>query len=276
MELNIIKAIQSIRNGFFDAFFEGVTILGEEMVFILLFSIAYWCYNKRESIKFIFIFLLSTVLNLSLKEIINRDRPIGLEGVFSLREQTATGQSMPSGHTQGATTFYYYIMRYFNKKWLWIVGSIIIGLVGVSRVYLGVHWPTDVLVAIVLGIGMVYLGSWIFKEIKEYMMYVMIIVANTALILFFSEDLLTVTALVTGASIGLIVETRWVNFSEKARLKTQIIKVLIGILGVVVIKEGIKLFTPDIYLVDYIRYTLLGLWVSAGAPYFFKFLRKKA
>ncbi len=273
MELNIIKAIQSIRNGFFDVFFEGVTILGEEMVFILLFSIAYWCYNKRESIKFIFIFLLSSILNLSLKEIINRDRPIGIEGVFSLREQTATGKAMPSGHTQGATTFYYYIMKYFNRKWLWILGSIIIALVGISRIYLGVHWPTDVIVGILLGIGMVYLGLWVFKEMKEYMLYVMIIVSNLALVLFFSDDLITATAIITGACIGVMIESRWIDFTEKASFRTQIIKVLIGIIGVLVIKEGIKLITPDIYLVDYIRYTLLGLWVSAGAPYFFKYVK---
>lgn len=273
MELNIIKAIQSIRSDFFDLFFEGVTILGEELVFILIFSIAYWCYNKRDSIKFIFIFLLSTVVNGSLKELINRDRPIGLDGVFTLREHTATGQAMPSGHTQGAATFYYYLAFYFRKKWLTVVAAVLITLVAISRIYLGVHWPTDVIVGVALGIIMVHIGLWLFKDITNLTLYVLVIVTNILLVIFFSEGLLTSTSIITGASFGLMLERKYINFNEKAEVKSQIIKVIIGLVGVIVIKEGIKLFTPDIYVVDYIRYALLGLWVAAGAPYFFRWVK---
>ena len=61
----------------------------------------------------------------------------------------------------------------------------------------------------------------------------------------------------------------YIQFNEKTTLRNQVLKVVIGLLVVIILKEGIKLFTPDTHLFDYIRYSLIGLWVSAGAPYMF-------
>lgn len=271
MEINIIKAIQSIKNGFFDLFFEGITILGEELVYILIFSILYWCISKREAIKLIIIFMVSGVINNSLKELINRDRPIGIEGIISMREQTATGKSMPSGHTQLAATFYYYLIVRFKKLWITIAASILIGLIALSRVYLGVHWPSDVVVSIILAIGIVHAGLYLYNEPNKQVLVSTLVIANLLLVIFFSEDLLVATAILTGAIIGLFIEMKYVNFTEKTSLKVQILKVVIGLVGVVLIKEGLKIIVDNLTM-DYIRYTLLGIWVAAGAPYLFRFI----
>lgn len=271
MEINIIKAIQSIKNGFFDLFFEGITILGEELVYILIFSILYWCISKREAIKLIIIFMVSGVINNSLKELINRDRPIGIEGIISMREQTATGKSMPSGHTQLAATFYYYLIVRFKKLWITIAASILIGLIALSRVYLGVHWPSDVVVSIILAIGIVHAGLYLYNEPNKQVLVSTLVIANLLLVIFFSEDLLVATAILTGAIIGLFIEMKYVNFTEKTSFKVQILKVVIGLVGVVLIKEGLKIIVDNLTM-DYIRYTLLGIWVAAGAPYLFRFI----
>jgi len=248
-------------------------MLGEEMVYILIFSIAYWCFNKREAIKMILIFLLSAMVNNFLKGVIMRDRPVGVEGVFSLREETATGSSMPSGHTQLATTFYYYLILKFRKKWVTIVGSVLIVLVALSRIYLGVHWPSDVLVGIVVGIVTVHLGIVLFKGYSFKSLLITLLVSNLLLIPVITDDLVVSVALITGAIVGVIVEEKYVQFSTKTTHIRQLVKVLIGLVVVILIKEGVKIITPDIHLFDYVRYLLIGLWVSAGAPYVYKLLK---
>ncbi len=273
MEIGIIKMIQSLRSSFFDSFFEAVTMLGEEMVYILIFSVAYWCFNKREAIKMILIFLLSAMVNNFLKGVIMRDRPVGVEGVFSLREETATGSSMPSGHTQLATTFYYYLILKFKNRWVTIVGSILIVLVALSRIYLGVHWPSDVLVGIVVGIVTVHLGIVLFKGYSFKSLLITLLVSNLLLIPVITDDLVVSVALITGAIVGVIVEEKYVQFSTKTTHIRQLVKVLIGLVVVIVIKEGVKIITPDIHLFDYVRYLLIGLWVSAGAPYVYKLMK---
>ncbi len=271
MEVNIIKAIQSISSPFFDSFFEGVTILGEQLAYIVVFSILYWCWNKKEAAKLILVFLLSAIVNNGLKGIIMRERPIGYEGIFSIREHTATGSSFPSGHTQSTATFFYYIAYMLKKPWVTVISVIMICLVAFSRMYLGLHWLSDVIGSILVAIFMVRVGLMIFKTFDIKKLFIVLILVNIITILVVTEDLIVATAIITGAIIGLVIEHKYIDFSNKtAKFATQLVKVIFGLLIVMLIKEGVKLFTPDTYLFDYIRYMIIGLWVSAGAPYFFK------
>src|SRR5690554_3486361 len=100
MELDIIRAVQSIHNPFLDAFFEGITILGEEIFIVPLLLIIFWSVNKKFGEILAFTVFTSYLLNNALKEFFSFERPIGEDGIRTLRPETATGKSFPSGHTQ--------------------------------------------------------------------------------------------------------------------------------------------------------------------------------
>jgi membrane-associated phospholipid phosphatase len=102
MQLEIIKAIQSISNPFFDVFFQGITLFGEEGVAILVGASLLWCIQTRKGYEYAYMLLTGLLVNVTLKEIFDISQPIGLDGVRSLRVETATGKSFPSGHTQTA------------------------------------------------------------------------------------------------------------------------------------------------------------------------------
>lgn len=146
MELEILRNIQSIANPFLDILFQLITICGEQMVLVLIISIIYWVKDKKFGEYIAYAVLTSVLVNCVVKDIFKFKRPIGEEGIRTLREKTATGYSFPSGHTQGAGSFYGAMAIYIKKKVMYIIAIIMIILIGFSRLYLGVHYPKDVIV----------------------------------------------------------------------------------------------------------------------------------
>ena len=118
---------------------------------LIIFLLMFW----KKNLKGMALVVLSTLgsygINFLLKNIFIRTRPLK----YFLIEQG--GYSFPSGHAMVSMSFYatmtYLIMKNKdeNKKILWILSFLIIALIGFSRIYLGVHWPTDILIGYLLG-----------------------------------------------------------------------------------------------------------------------------
>lgn len=111
--------------------------------------------NKRTSIYIFINLVLSAVLNLALKQILQRPRPIGHRIIDE------KGYSLPSGHSMVSMAFYgfliYLICKNIKNKYLKIslvgVLSVLIISIGVSRIYLGVHYTSDVIAGFLVAIA---------------------------------------------------------------------------------------------------------------------------
>ena len=109
--------------------------------------------HKREAFNFIIILIMGFLINYSLKGIIQRPRP-DLSPLV-----TESYYSFPSGHAMNSTVFYltlsFYFFHFTRKKkmsfWLTVLSLIMIGLIGLSRVYLGVHFPSDIAAGYIIG-----------------------------------------------------------------------------------------------------------------------------
>lgn len=270
--MEVLKFIQQIHNPFLDQVFINITKLGEQVFLILALGIIFWCINKKAGYKIGFALLSSTLLNSTLKNIINEKRPIGAKGIRSLRTETATGSSFPSGHTQGTAAFWTGLMLWIKKLWIYILGTLVIMLVGISRMYLGVHWLQDVLVGAVLGVLWTIFTSFIFDycektEKKTYMLIIMI-PALIGLIFFRDKgDYINSLGVLLGFYIGYIIEGKYINFEVKTTIPKQIIKVVIGLAGVAIMFL-ISQHVP--YICSLFVFMLLGIWVTVGAPMIFK------
>lgn len=134
-----------------------ISFLGSKYFFgIVGLSILIYLINKRERRKARLLVLSiggSFILNAILKLIFSRTRPLN----YMLIEHG--GYSFPSGHSMVSMSFYttmtYLLLENVKDKkirtFIWIGNFVLIGLIGFSRMYLGVHWPTDIIVGYLMG-----------------------------------------------------------------------------------------------------------------------------
>lgn len=273
-EADVLRFFTRIRSPLLNKVFEVITISTESAMLLLAIAIIYWCINKNLGQKLGSVLLLSMTVNGFIKNLAKVARPFDLEGVVALRKHTATGYSFPSGHTQAATTFWSVWMMHVGKRWLYYFGTIMIALIGLSRMYLGVHWPTDVIGAIVVGMICSVVGQKLLKK-RGHPKTILFLLGGCVflwgtLFVGFDADYVKAVGGVTGFVIGTLLEERYIGFSTKASLGAQVQKVAVGILGLGIIYGGLKLIFPPYLIFSFIRYGLLAIWIVAGAPYVFK------
>ncbi len=275
-EIEIIKWLQSFRNTFFDNLFQFFTMFGEELILIAVIGFVYWSYDKKIGERLGITLFFSLIFNSLLKNIVMRPRPYQADAAITpIRLETAGGYSFPSGHTQGAATLFFGLFYFIKKQWLLILAIMISVLVALSRMYLGVHYLTDVLAGALFGIGFAYLGSRFltrsFNYVKVYLVsfgIISIVVLVLLLVRYFNElagvsvfsgdefylsvsDLIKAYGAVGGFVFGIIHEKKRVDFTNHRNFPKNIIRFLLGIGIILLVRVGLK--------------ALFGLFVTVGS-----------
>ncbi|HDE0366907.1 TPA: phosphatase PAP2 family protein [Staphylococcus aureus] len=147
----------------------GATKVGEvwAMLCISLLLVAYLMLkrHKIEALFFALTMALSGILNPALKNIFDRERPT------LLRLIDITGFSFPSGHAMGSTAYFGSCIYLLNRLNQGNSKGILIGLcaamillISISRVYLGVHYPTDIIAGIIGGVFCIILSTLLLRN----------------------------------------------------------------------------------------------------------------
>lgn len=155
---------------------KGITLFGNEVVLIagtLAFIVANWKKHRREAVVFAVVLAMTLVINLLLKEMIQRPRP-SLDPLSDLQSY-----SFPSGHAMNAFVFYALLFRFIfhftNRSELGFIlafcSIILIFLVGLSRVYLGVHYLSDVVGGFVGGFWVVITAILVERTLTFYRLF---------------------------------------------------------------------------------------------------------
>lgn len=274
MELEMIKWIQSFQSDWLDQFFIAVTMLGEEFFIIGILSFTYWCVDKHTSRYLVLILGLSVVLNGALKEIFNQSRPIGEEGIRSIYTDTAAGHSFPSGHTQTATAFFIGASTVLKNKFIQVFAGVLVILVGISRIYLGVHWPSDIAGGIIFGVLSVLIGRRIYRYCTKYRVFwpyfAILFIVLASLFIFKSSVYLKAVGVLVGYLFGYFIEENYLDFDVRAPFMIQMFKYILGLGVTGVIFIGLKTVLPEGVYWDGLRYFLTVAFIVAGAPAMFR------
>lgn len=290
--MDFLFYLESIRTPFFTKFFHLLTFFGEEVFVLFLLCSLYWCFNKKLAYRLCFSYFISGLCIQMLKVTFRVPRPWLKDPNFHPEEsalKTATGYSFPSGHTQSATSAYTSIATY-SKNWvITIISFILILGVGLSRMYLGVHTPQDVLcsffitIILTICVGIVYDHVELTKKTKKYILAGLLIFSATAILysLFLigqgivpadrGADCYKAGGAGIGFAIGWYIETTYINFDETpSSVKSGTTRLFIGVLVAIVLKIGWKNIFGASIPSDILRYCVLVLWLTVVYPFFIK------
>lgn len=146
---------EHIRNTLCDVFFKSITHLGDAGIFWILLTIVLLCFKqtRKAGIYSACGLILSLIVNnLILKNLVGRVRPYELVEGLNCIVGPAHDASFPSGHTGASFASAVSIYKQIPKKFA-IFFIVLASLIAFSRLYVGIHYPTDVLGGLVTGIG---------------------------------------------------------------------------------------------------------------------------
>lgn len=135
---------------------KALTFLGDEQFYLLILPVFLWWIDIGLGVRIGLALLLSTGINGALKLVFGLPRPYWVSGkIQALSSGTSFG--VPSGHSQNAVVLWGWLAERAKKGWLRVVLIALMALIGISRAYLGVHFPTDILAGWAIGLLILWL-----------------------------------------------------------------------------------------------------------------------
>ena len=284
-ELEFLKWLEGLRTDFLNGVFEGITFLGEETLMILLVVALWFAVDRKLAQQVFFVTVTSLSLNGIIKNFAQVPRPF-TKGISCVRLDTATGYAFPSGHTQGFATWSSFFASKFKKMWLSILVGVLIAAVACSRLYLGAHYPSDVIVGVALGVGVSVLGNYLFEKISDVKkLYLWTFLGLAPFLVYFLwvadplfADLFKTFGMIGGMVAVSFLDEKTEPLSYDVAWWKKLIRVLLGVALAVALKEAIKRLNvfevmQISLLLDAVRYFIVVMAVGYVCPVLFKKLR---
>ena len=233
MDVLILKALESIRCGFLDVFFSIFTLFGEELVVAGIIAVIYICFNKEFGERAIVTVLSASCITTAVKSGVRRLRPYAAGNVTKadnfLTADLDADMSFPSGHATASSGFFAALSIRFRKAYIIAPSAVLVFLIVLSRLYLGVHYPSDVLAGLVVGIGMAFLWALVYKGFYKARLYIYLGFAALTLIPLFipamqTKSMFEMSAIALATAIGLIVENKFIKFEDTDKWVKRIVR----------------------------------------------------
>lgn len=147
--IELIRAIQGIGT-FLLLPMQFFSFLGYDLFYLLIAPVVFWSIDAATGLRLGIFLMSSNFVNGVIKIIFHAPRPYW----YSASVKAYTPESsfgIPSGHAQNSVVFFGTLARFINRSWGWIIALLLMFFIGLSRMYLGVHFPTDVFAGWLIG-----------------------------------------------------------------------------------------------------------------------------
>ena len=275
----IMYFFSSIHSPVLDKLAQFFTILGEEYVIIAVAMLFFWCIDKKKGFASFFSMLIAlNVMNI-IKVIVRFPRPwTVLTDLDVVRKETATGWSFPSGHATMTSSFYGGLAAQFKRKHVQYICLALIVIISFLRVYLCVHWPTDVIVGVVIGLTCAILLSRyamsfqdnVYRDAKKMMFFAALMIAAGLVVAILCQsgtidndmnaDLYVGLAISGGVLFFSTLEQTTVAFKVDGSAGLKILRYIVGMIGVIGLLIGLKKVLPAGAVFRFLRYLVTGIW----------------
>ena len=281
-EVNLILFIQNSFPGFVLGFFKIIADVVSKNVLAFIFISIYLAYNKEWG-KFTLLSLgVAGVCCDFVKVTVARLRPYAVvDKIKCIHANVANqdplnfkiqGYSFPSGHTMMATNLFLAIPIYIRNILYVSIGLIGVLIVALSRVGLGVHFPTDTIAGFIIALMIILILSRIFDRVENRLYIYLGIIALSLVGIVFCPVIsyIKYVALASGISFGFLVEEKYVNFENPKSRRDAIVRFVGAIILFVLLFVLIPKFAGNSDLFDCIKYSLFTFIILAIYPLVFK------
>lgn len=264
-----------------DTLFIVLTNLGGEIFFLGLLPFVYWCIDRRTGTRLAVLYFISVAANSLLKLLVNAPRPFRYDPRVRVLYELETG-GLPSGHTQSTTVIWLYLALRYRRAWLWALAAALLILVPLSRLYLGLHFPTDLVGGYLIGLLLLWL-FWRWQDAGERWLaslpwagQLLLVLIPALLVVFvlpgWDQDAVAGAGALFGLGAGIAFERRYVGFETDGSWRVRALRFLLAALVLGVIYLGLRSLFAGLEpapLWRFVRYGLVGGWATFGAPWLF-------
>lgn len=291
--LDFIRAVQTIASPPLTVFMKIITSFGGEPMYMALLPLFFWCVDEKKGLHLGFTVLISAWINMALKYLLDQPRPFfeGYDPSVGMISERMGG--LPSGHAQNTLVMFFLLAFWIKKNWAYVSAAVLCLLISFSRIYLGVHFPTDIIAGWILGGIVLCVYKFFIDKIEVFFakggyragMIASALVSFLLILYLPSRSLLMPGGVLFGFGIGYCLNRIYVGFTTNSFLgRTGVLKYLtictrmvLGIAGFLLIFVGadslIPQDSPNQRLFIFMQLALTGLWVSVAAPWLFIKLR---
>ncbi|MHA1906273.1 MAG: phosphatase PAP2 family protein [Candidatus Thorarchaeota archaeon] len=242
--------------------FRLITELGSEIIYIGMILIGFWTIKKREVIVLTFVMMATIVVNFWMKTLIANPRPD--QSYWYTTDIDTPNYSTPSGHSQYSATFYSWLSLKVKTWWMLVVSITVTFLIGLSRIYLGVHYLGDVLLGWGMGIALAVVIFLFYQSIEEMLSklreefaYIGLFLVGLVLLIIqvvafptlpYGDNFGAYGGMIMGLAIGLPLEKRYVGFEishERSQIGKLVARAVIGLVIVIALLLGLGLVLPS-------------------------------
>lgn len=288
--MEFLHFLSQFRTDGGDILFQLITYTAQELFVVGIICWLFWCSNKRLAYTLGFSYFTSGLLVQGLKITFRIPRPWILDSSFQPVASAvpgATGYSFPSGHTQSITALFVTAALHFRKHLHQILCFVVIFLVGFSRMYLGCHTPKDVIVSFSLSfLCVIFCYHYIYRKksfekapgkVAVIMLFISLALSFYSLFLektgyidsIYAKDCLKAGGAGAAFALGYYLEQRFIRFRLPENTKHKILRLVFGLLGTLIIQEGLKPLIGTSLPASFLRYFLTVFWILTVYPFLF-------
>lgn len=290
-----------------DGAMNSFTFLGRVEFYLVFIPFIYWSADRRLGLRLLLILIYTDLISSSFKLLLHQPRPYWVGDVKALSTETSYG--IPSSHASNTLAVGGYLIRHLRRNWLrWLIG-IVVFFIAFSRLYLGVHFPQDVLFGWLIGFTVLWAMVKWEKPVRDWLegkslgtqiglgficslsiaatgFIIRLLVAGTpdpAEWSSYAAEARTVNQFVTlagavfGTYTGYALMRLYARFDAKGVAWKRGVRYLVGIAGLLALYFGLDIAFAAIaadesalgYVLRYVRYGTATLWATFLAPWVF-------
>jgi membrane-associated phospholipid phosphatase len=306
ISISLSQSLQTLSPAL-DGVMNFFTFLGRMEFYLIIAPFIYWAIDKRLGIRALLVLIFTDVITSSFKLLFHQPRPYWIGGVKEMSQESSYG--IPSSHASDSLAVGGFLAYQVRKNWFRVVMGIVIFLIGLSRLYLGVHFLHDVLFGWLIGATVLWVAIKQSKPISAWIRSKSLS-AQIGIGLVASAIIMLLGILIRSIIAGTPDPASWSRFATEARSIThsftlagalfgsiagyalmrknarfrpaknwskRVVSYIIGIVVLVLIYLGLDIAFSTVaedesilgYALRYIRYALATFWVTFGAPWVF-------